>query len=172
MTAFSSSTQSIAAIRFLKLSAFCLILLALQAHLIQKLPYVALRVDLLLPLMFAIADQCSPLAGVFWAGLLGFVVDDFSGEFWGLHLGSYMATVCLVNMSSEKFDRRSPAYQMGLIGLCALGQSAALGLFLFFSSVEIPAPNSIWVSLGIRALLSATIAPFLIYPMLSVRYTI
>jgi len=158
--------------RMIKTTLYSLFVLTLQAHLIPRLPYPALRVDLFLPLMFAIAVEWPPLAGVLWAGFLGFVVDNFSGEFWGLHVGSYTVTVCLVNMASERFDCCNPAYQMGLVGLCSLGQSIALGLFLSFVPMDVPELNSIWIGLGIRTLLSVTIAPFLIYAMLNPRNTI
>jgi len=143
--------------------------LLFQAHLISRLPYPALRVDLLLPLMFAVAVQWTPLPGVLWAGFWGFAVDSFSGEFWGLHVGSYMVAICLVNMAFEKFDFYNPLYQMGLVGLCALGQSIALGLYLSFIPMDLPSLITIWISLGIRTLLSVTLAPFLIYPMLCPR---
>jgi len=169
MIASGSVTPGITAGRMIKTTLYSLFLLALQAHLIQRLPYPALRVDLLIPLMFAIAVEWPPLAGVLWAGFWGFVVDNFSGEFWGLHVGSYVVTVCLVNMASERFDWRNPAYQMGLVGLCALGQSIALGSFLSFFPMDIDALTSIWIGLGIRTLLSVTIAPFLIYAMLNPR---
>ncbi len=143
--------------------------LLLQAHLIPRLPYMALRADLLLPLMFAIAVEWSPVAGVLWACLWGFLADSLSGEFWGLHVGSYMVTVCLVNMASERFDCHNPVYQMGLVGLCALGQSAALGLYLSFVPMDLPSLTIIWISLGIRTLLSVTVAPFLIHPLLHSR---
>ncbi len=172
MIASGSVTPGITAGRMIKTTLYSLFLLALQAHLIQRLPYPALRVDLLIPLMFAIAVEWPPLAGVLWAGFWGFVVDNFSGEFWGLHVGSYVVTVCLVNMASERFDWRNPAYQMGLVGLCALCQSIAIGLFLSFVPMDVPELTSIWLSLGIRTLLSVTIAPFLIYPMLNPRNTI
>jgi rod shape-determining protein MreD len=155
--------------RFIKITLYTLFVLALQAYLIPRLPYPALRVDLILPLMFAIAVEWSAPAGVLWAGFWGFIVDNFSGEFWGLHVGSYAVTVCLVNLASERFDRRNPAYQMGLVGLCALGQSIALGLFLSFVPMDLPSLTSIWISLGVRTALSVTIAPFLIYPMLNLR---
>jgi rod shape-determining protein MreD len=155
--------------RMIKVTLYTCLVLALQAHLIPRLPYPALRIDLLLPLMFATAVEWSPLAGVLWASFWGFVVDNFSGEFWGLHVGSYALTVCLVNLTSERFDRRNPGYQMGLVGLCAAGQSVALGLFLSFVPTDLASLTSIWISLGIRTLLSVTIAPFLIYPMLNPR---
>jgi hypothetical protein len=82
-------------------------------------------------------------------------------------VGSYMLTVCLVHMVSDRFERCNPAYQAGLVGLCALGQSIALGLFLSFVPMDLPSLTSIWISLGIRTLLTATIAPFLIYPLLN-----
>lgn len=153
--------------RMVKVTLYTIFVLALQAHLIPRLPYPALRIDLMLPLMFAVAVEWSPAAGVLWACLWGFVVDNFSGEFWGLHVGSYAVAVCLVNLASDKFDRRNPAYQMGLVGLCALGQSIALGLFLSFVPMDFPSLSYIWISLGIRTLLSVTVAPFLIYPILN-----
>jgi rod shape-determining protein MreD len=155
--------------RMIKITVYTFFILALQAHLIPRLPYPALRIDLLLPLMFAVGVEWPPLAGLLWASLWGFVVDNFSGEFWGLHVGSYAVTVCLVNLASDRFDRRNPGYQMGLVGLCALGQSIALGLFLSFVPMDLPSLTSTWISLGIRTLFSATVAPFLIYPLLNPR---
>ena len=172
MIVSGSFTPGITPRRMIKTTLYSLFVLTLQAHLIPRLPYPALRVDLFLPLMFAIAVEWPPLAGVLWAGFLGFVVDNFSGEFWGLHVGSYTVTVCLVNMASRRFDWPNPLYQMGLVGLCALGQSIALGLFLSFVPMDVPELNSIWIGLGIRTLLSVTIAPFLIYAMLNPRNTI
>jgi len=169
MIVSGSFTPGITPRRMIKTTLYSLFVLTLQAHLIPRLPYPALRVDLFLPLMFAIAVEWPPLAGVLWAGFLGFVVDNFSGEFWGLHVGSYTVTVCLVNMASKRFDWANPAYQMGLVGLCALGQSIALGSFLSFFPMDIDALTSIWIGLGIRTLLSVTIAPFLIYAMLNPR---
>ncbi|MGC9964027.1 MAG: rod shape-determining protein MreD [Syntrophobacteraceae bacterium] len=155
--------------RMIKITVYTFFVLSLQAHLIPRLPYPALRIDLLLPLMFAVAVEWSPLAGLLWASLWGFVVDNFSGEFWGLHVGSYAVTVCLVNLASDRFDRRNPGYQMGLVGLCAAGQSIVLGLFLSFVPMDFPSLTSIWISLGIRTLFSVTVAPFLIYPLLNPR---
>lgn len=172
MIGSDSFTPGITPRRMIKTTLYSLFVLTLQAHLISRLPYPALRVDLFLPLMFAIAVEWPPLAGVLWAGFLGFVVDNFSGEFWGLHIGSYTVVVCLVNMASKRFDWPNPVYQMGLVGLCALGQSIALGLFLSFVPMDVPELNSIWVGLGIRTLLSVIIAPFLIYAMLNPRNTI
>ena len=169
MIALGPLTPALGAGKMIKFMLYCLLVLAAQAHLIDRLPYAGLRVDLLLPVMFAIAVEFSPLPGVLLGGLLGFVVDNFSGEFWGLHVGSFVITVCLVNMASERFDWRNPAYQMGLIGLCALGQSIALGLFLSFVPLDDPALTTIWTGLGVRTLLSAIIAPFLIYPILNTR---
>jgi rod shape-determining protein MreD len=165
-------TPGITAAKAIKFFLYTVIVLVLQAHFVQRLPYEALRVDLLLPVMFAIAVECSPLTSVFWAGILGFMADNFSGEFWGMHVGSFILTVCLVNMASERFDWRNPAYQMGLVGLSALVQSMALGLFLSFTTVDMAVTTSFWISLCLRALLSATIAPFLIYPILNPRLSV
>lgn len=171
MIASSPLTPGITVGNTIKFALYSIIALALQAHLIQRLPYAAMRIDLLLPIMFAVAVEWPPLTGVLWAGLLGFVMDNFSGEFWGLHVGTFTVTVCLVNLTLERFDWRNPAYQMGLVGLCALGQSAALGLFLSFAPMDPPALASIWVCMSIRTLLSAAVAPFMIYPILNSRNT-
>ncbi len=151
--------------RIIKIFLYTLLVLMVQAHVIPRLPYPALRADLLLPLMFAVAIEWAPIPGVLWASVWGFVVDNFSGQFWGLHVGSYMVTVCLVNIASEKFDCHNPVYQMGFVGLCALGQSIALGLYVSFVPMDLPSLTTIWISLGIRTLLSMTVAPFLIYPL-------
>ena len=64
-------TPGVTAGRIIKITLYTLFVLALQAHLIPRLPYPALRVDLLIPLMFAVAVEWSPLAGLLWAKLLG-----------------------------------------------------------------------------------------------------
>lgn len=158
--------------KLIKFMLYGLFALVLQAHVVSRLPYPALRIDLLLPLMFVVAVEWSPLSGVLWAGLLGFAADNFSGEFWGLHVGSFIATVCLVNMASERFDCSNPAYQMGLVGVCALGQSVALGLFLSYVPMEAHVLTSIWIDMGVRTLLAASTAPLLILPLLRPRNTI
>ncbi len=141
----------------------------IQIHLVSQLPYQALRIDLLLPLMFAAAVGWSPLGGLIWAAFWGFLADNFSGQFWGLHVGSYAVAVCLVHMASERFDCYNPFYQMGLAGLCAMGQSVALGLFLSFVPMDLYSLTETWIGLCIRTVLSMTTAPFLIYPILSPR---
>jgi rod shape-determining protein MreD len=161
--------SGISAAKVVKFTLYTLLMIGLQAHLIQRMPYEAMRIDLLLPVMFAISVEWSPLCGVLWAGLLGFIMDNFSGEFWGLHVGSFTLTVCLVNMASEKFDWFNPAYQVGVVGLCALAQSLALGMFLCFAPMETPELTNIWLGLGFRILLSALVAPLLIYPILKPR---
>lgn len=162
-----STAQRAAAKRAVKFTLSGFVVLALQAQIVRLLPDPAVRIDLFIPFMFVVAAEWSPLAGVLWAGSLGFIMDVFSGEFWGLHVGSYILTVCLVNMASDNFDCLNPAYQMGLVGLCALTQSFALGLFLSYVPMDTVTLRSIWVSLGIRTIVSALIAPFLIYPLLS-----
>jgi rod shape-determining protein MreD len=153
-----------------KVVAYTLVLLLVQAHVVTRLPYPALRADLLLPLMFGVAAGWPAVVSLLWASLWGFVVDNFSGEFWGLHVGSYMVAICIVNIASEKFDFQNPVYQMVMTGICALGQSVALGLFLSFAPVVDAGSVTItWISMGIRTLLTMTVAPFVIYPLLNLR---
>lgn len=151
------------------IAAYTFLVMLLQVHLASRLPYAALRIDMLLPLMLASAVGWSPIGGLLWAAFWGFLADNFSGQFWGLHVGSYAVAVCLVHLASERFDCYNPLYQMGLAGLCALGQAAALGLFLSFVPMDFFSLTEIWISLGIRTVLSMTTAPFLIYPILSPR---
>jgi rod shape-determining protein MreD len=169
MIASGLLTPSSAAGRVIKITIYTFFLLSLQAYVIPRLPYPALRIDLLIPLMFAVAVEWSPFCGLLWACLWGFVVDNFSGEFWGLHVGTYALAVCLVNLVSERFERQNPGYQMVLVGCCAAGQSIALGLFLSFVPMDLQSLTSIWVGLGIRTLFSVTLASFIIYPLLNPR---
>ena len=152
-----------------KAVVYAFVLLLVQAHVVSRLPYEALRADLLLPFMFGIASQWPPAASLLWAALWGFMVDNFSGEFWGLHVGSYMVAVCIVNIASEKFEFENPVYQMVMTGICALGQSVALGLFLLFTPLDAQSVSLVWISLCIRTLLTMTLAPFVIYPLLHFR---
>src|SRR5512142_3149846 len=123
----SGVTEGISAVRILRLVVYTFSILLIQAHFVTRLPYQALRADLLLPLMFGIAAEWPPTAGLLWACFWGFLADNFSGMFWGLHVGSYVMAVCLVHMASERFDCQNPFYQMCLVGLCAAGQSVAIG---------------------------------------------
>ncbi len=161
-SAFSVVRQS-------RLVLYTLLVLLVQAHFVSRLPYPALRADLVLPLMFGAGALWSPIAALLWASFWGFVVDNFSGEFWGLHVGSYMMAVCLVYMASDRFDCCSPVYQMCVVGICAAGQSIAIGLFLSFVPMDLVSLSNLWIGLAIRTLLCMTSAPFLIYPILSPR---
>ncbi len=152
--------------RLVRIFLYTFIAMLLQAHLVARLPYQAFRIDLFIPVMFAVAIEWPPFAGLVWASVWGYMIDNFSGEFWGLHVASYMVTICLVNMASDRFDCQNPVYQMGLVGMCALGQSVALGLFISFVPMDLQSLTSTWISLGIRTLLSMTVAPFVIYPIL------
>lgn len=154
---------------FFKVSAYTFFLLLVQAIWVARLPYPALRADLLLPMMFGIAVEWSPPLCIAWALSWGFVMDALSGEFWGFHVGSYVAAICLVNITVERFEFQNPLYQMAFVGLCALGQSVALGVYLIFSPSGAVSVASVWMSLAIRAIFIAVLAPFLIYPIWNSR---
>ncbi len=143
-------------------AVYTLILLLLQAQWISRLPYHAFRADLLLPLMFGIAVEWPPLLSLLWACVWGYAVDALSGKFWGFHVGSYVVAVCMVNIAVEKFEFHNPLYQVSFVGVCALGQSAALGLYLCCEPVSIA---SMWISLVIRSMVTMALAPFIIYPV-------
>lgn len=156
---------------YLRIVIYTFVLVVVQAVWISRLPYPALRADLLLPLMFGVAVEWSPLGSFLWACLWGYAMDTFSGEFWGLHVGSYAVAVCVVHIALEKFEFHNPLYQMAFVGLCAAGQSVALGMFLFFQSSATVYSTSDWISLVIRALVITFVSPFVIYPIWNVRRT-
>lgn len=149
----------------LRVSAYTLLLLLLQAIWISRLSYPAMRVDLLLPLMFGVATVWPPLASLAWAFFWGFAVDTLSGKFWGFHVGSYVVAVCLVNVATEKFELQNPLYQMLLVGFCAFGQSVALGMYLLLEPFNVVSVSAIWEELLIRALFTMLLAPFIVYPI-------
>jgi len=151
--------------QILRVLAYTLLLLFLQAIWVSRLPYSAMRVDLLLPLMFGVAIVWPPLASLAWAFFWGFAVDTLSGKFWGFHVGSFVVAVCLVYVAAEKFELQNPLYQMLLVGFCALGQSAALGLFLLLEPYNVVAASTIWEELLIRSLFTMLLSPFIIYPI-------
>ena len=119
-----------------------------QSYWVSRLPYPELRIDLLLPLMFGIAVEWSPVLSIVWASAWGFVADALSGKFWGFHVGSYVVAICLVNITAERFEFHNPLYQMLFVGACALGQSIALCLFLLVAAPEQVAMPSIYASLS------------------------
>jgi rod shape-determining protein MreD len=140
-------------------------LLLVQALWVSQLPYPPLRADLLLPLMLGIALEWSPLPGFFWAFLWGFVMDTFSGRFWGLHVGSYVVVVCLVHIASERLELYNPVYQMAFVGLCALGQSVVLCTFLMLEPSGTLTLEATWIGILIRALFIMLLTPFILFPI-------
>ena len=152
-----------------RIGLYTFALLVLQAVWISRLAYPALRADLLLPLMFGVAVEWPPVAGILWACLWGYAMDTLSGEFFGFHVGSYAVAVCVVHIALEKFEFHNPLYQMAFVGMCALGQTVALGMFLFVQSSVAITSTTVWVSLVIRALVITFVSPFVIYPIWNVR---
>lgn len=150
----------------LKVSLYTFLLVHVQALWVSRLPYPALRGDLLLPLLVGVAMEWPPVASLLWAFVWGFVMDTFSGKFWGFHVGSYVVAVCMVNIATEKFEFQNPLYQMAFVGLCALGQSLVLGLYLLFEPSETwVLVNAAWRSLAVRSVMITILGPLLIYPL-------
>ncbi len=149
----------------LRIALYTLVLFLVQAVWICRLPYPALRVDLLLPLMLGVAMKWPPWLSLVWALSWGYVADTFSGEFWGFHVGSYVASICLVSIASEKFEFRDPLYLMVLAGLCAVVQSLMLALFLLFQPFAPTDAVWIWRDLAIRSALIMLLAPIIIRPL-------
>jgi cell shape-determining protein MreD len=115
--------------------------------------------------MFGVAMEWSPLMGLLWALIWGYVMDTLAGEFWGFHVGSYVVAICLVNIAAERFEFYNVLYQLAFVGVCALGQSVALGLFLSLASSGGEGMVwSMWASLLMRALLITALAPMILHP--------
>lgn len=150
---------------FFRVTAYTFFLFLLQAQWVSRLPYPALRVDLFLALMFGIAVEWPPLMSLLYGCAWGFTLDVFSGKFWGFHLGSYIVAICLVNVAMEKLEFQNPLYQMSFVGLCALGQSVALGLYLMFEPAGALSVVSLWMNLAVRALIMMLCSPLVLYPL-------
>ncbi|MGD9506310.1 MAG: rod shape-determining protein MreD [Syntrophobacteraceae bacterium] len=149
-----------------KAAFYTFILFLVQARWVSGFSHPAMRIDLLLPLMFGVALKQSPVTSLSWAFAWGYVMDVFSGKFWGFHVVSYVVTVCMVYLGSQRLEFHNPLYQTVFMGLCALGQSVVLGLFLWAE----PSSNYIWsaplwASLGARSLLMLLLCPIIIYPI-------
>jgi rod shape-determining protein MreD len=149
----------------LRVTLYTLFLLLLQSYWVSHFLRPELRIDLLLPLMFGTAVEWSPVLSIVWASLWGFIVDMLSGKFWGFHVGSYVVAICLVNITAERFEYHNPIYQMLFVGACALGQSVALGLFLFFEAPEQVEVSSLCMSLFVRSVVMMMLAPLITYPV-------
>jgi rod shape-determining protein MreD len=144
---------------------YTLVLLLVQALWIARAGYPALRADLLLPLMCGVAVAWSALRSLAWAALWGFVGDTLSGKFWGFHVGSYVAMVCLVKLASDRIELRNPIYQMIVVGVCAVAQSMALYLFLVSQYPAVPEIVWSWHGFLIRSFIIMLIAPLINYPI-------
>jgi rod shape-determining protein MreD len=154
---------------FTGVTFYTLFLLLLQSTWVSRFTFPELRIDLLLPLMFGVGVEWSPVMSIVWASVWGFVADTLSGKFWGFHVGSYVVAICLVNITAERFEFHNPLYQMFFVGACALGQSAALGLFLLVETPAQMAMPSIYTSLILRSMVTMILAPILTYPLWKIR---
>jgi len=149
----------------LRVVLYTLSIFLVQAVWVPRLPYPAVRVDLLLPVMLGVAMEWSLVGGLVWAVLWGYVLDMLSGKFWGFHVLSYVVAVCVVHISLEKFEFRNPLYQMVVVGGCALGQGVVLWLYLLVEPQTPPLDPRVWQSLVIRSVFMGIMAPLLIHPV-------
>lgn len=148
---------------------YTLVVLLLQIQWVSRLPHPALRIDLILPLMFGVAVEWPAAFSILWACGWGFVADVFSGRFWGFHVGSYVVVVCLVNMTSERFELHNPVYQMFFVGLCALAQSLALGMFLLMEASGMEEAFRVGMNLLFRSLFTVVVAPIVTYVLWNLK---
>lgn len=152
-----------------KIAGYTLLLFLLQTYLVARLPYRALRVDLLLPVMVGVALKLSPVMSLVWAFICGYMVDVLTGKFWGLHIGTYVITVRLVQLTTQKVEFYNPFYQMLFVLVCILGQSALLGLILWIKSPALFMMDSFFEHLEIRSLLTMLLTPLIVSPLLRIR---
>ncbi len=150
---------------FPRVFIYTFVLLMVQVHWVSRLPAQALRIDLFVPLMFAVALFWPPLAGLSWAFFWGFVLDVLSGKFWGFHVGSYVVTCCLVIVTMERLEMANPFFHLALIGLISLGQSMVLGLFMWFEPGESVLIQDMWWSLLARSAVMTLSAMFIVHPL-------
>ena len=150
---------------YLLVILYTIFMLFVQAVIFCRLPYPALRADVLLPVIFIAAVEWPVIPALLWACFWGFVLDTLSGMFWGFHISSYVGVVGLVNIAGDKLEVRNPVYRTAFIGLCALAQSLALGLYFTLSASEPPSQWNLWANLVIRAIFIMTLSPFILYPV-------
>lgn len=148
-----------------KIFIYTIALVVLQAQWIARLPHPGLRADVLLPLMFGVAAECSPVMSLVWALVWGYALDTLSGKFYGFHVGSYVLAVCLVKVGAERLELQNPIYQMTFVGICALAQSFALWIFLCFDSMDTYGGVATWLNSLFRCALTTLVAPLVIYPV-------
>lgn len=145
-----------------KVVMYAIGLLLLQIHLVSRLPYQSVRIDLLLLLVVALGVELPVVVGVTTAMCLGFVVDVCSGRFWGLHVTSYVVTVLVVSKVLLRFEMENPLYQMAVTGCCGLIQGGLLIAFFWLDRQGEVLTNSLVASLVVRSLLMMVLAPLLI----------
>jgi len=146
-----------------KVTMYAIGLMLLQIHLVSRLPYQSLRIDLLLLLIVALALELPFVVSITSAICLGFVVEVCSGRFWGLHVSSYVITVLVVSKVLLRFEMQNPLYQMVVAGCCGLIQGGLLVAF-FWMDQQIPTLSYTMVaSLVARSLVMMLVAPIVIH---------
>ena len=146
----------------LRVAALLLVLFLLQGLWVARLSVAGLRVDLLLAAVFGAAVVLPPGAGLVLAVFFGYVADVFAGRFWGFHVAGYVAMVCLVSLMAPRVEFRNAAFQTVLVGLGSLGQSLALGLYLWLRVPGQDLPLSTLGSLGMRAAVMTALGPLVV----------
>ena len=145
-----------------KVTMYAIGLLLLQIHLVSRLPYQSLRIDLLLLLVVALTVELPFVVSITSAICLGFVVEVCSGRFYGLHVTSYVIAVLVVSKVLLRFEMHNPLYQMAVAGCCGLIQGGLI-LTFFWLDQQIPALSYTMVaSLVARSLVMMVVAPMVI----------
>ena len=151
-----------------KVTMYAIGLMLLQIHLVSRLPYQSLRIDLLLLLIVALTVELPFVVSITAAICVGFVVDVCSGRFWGLHVSSYVITVLVVSKVLLRFEMQNPLYQMVVAGCCGLIQGSLLVAF-FWMDQQIPTLSYTMVaSLVARSLVMMLVAPIVIHALAGV----
>ncbi len=151
-----------------KVIMYAIGLLLLQIHLVSRLPYQSLRIDLLLLLIVALTVELPFVVSITAAICVGFVVDVCSGRFWGLHVTSYVITVVVVSKVLLRFEMQNPLYQMVVAGCCGLLQGCLLVTFFWMDQQSAALSYTMIASLVVRSLVMMVVAPIVIHALVGV----
>lgn len=151
-----------------KVTMYAIGLLLLQIHLVSRLPYQSLRIDLLLLLVVALTMEFPFVVSITAAICLGFVVDVCSGRFYGLHVLSYVIAVVMVSKVLLRFEMQNPLYQMVVAGCCGLIQGSLLVAFFWLDQQTPPLQYTMVACLVARSLVMMLVAPMVIHVLAGV----
>ncbi|SMC28005.1 hypothetical protein SAMN02746041_03149 [Desulfacinum hydrothermale DSM 13146] len=98
----------------------------IQVRIFAQLDSPYWRINVMVPLCVEIASLF-PLGGALaWAFVWGYVVDVFSGRFWGGQVGTFLFAVGLQAVVARHLDLERLLYRMVVAGVCVVLQGLML----------------------------------------------